>query len=386
MQIPGLAPTQPLSLQAGQPIRPGQWSVGQLLQATVSEPMAAGRLAPHAALLRIANLEVLAQTPIPLQPGTSLSLKVVQNGRQPILQIITPGDPRAEITNAAVRQALPRQGPLAPLLNNLLTVTGQSGNFEGQLPRGSINILQSILAGIPQLNSLRDAAGVQRAVAASGIFLEAKLAGLLDRSSEATASPDLKAGLLKLVSLTQAAASGAHRSPALPGLPAANLTGLQPGEDPARTLARQAEAGLARIALDQLTSIHPESSKAAVWTLDLPFQDGDQAFTARLQIARDQQQSAGSEAAARQWDISLEIDLPELGPMHARLTLQRGLLTTRLWAERGNTLELLRAHSEKLSRRLADSGFSSARVCVYPGQPDSVTAETGLPDLIDVKA
>lgn len=412
MQIPGSVVLQQLASSPTQVIRPGQWTVGQLLQATVTRSGISSGLTPQTAVLRIGGQEMLARTPGDLPLGSRLNLKVLRGGQQPVMQITTATDSQAQVAAAATRLALPQQGSLAPLLRNLFTLVGQNQNLGSQLPAGSLTLAKTILAGLPELAGLRDAAAVQRAVANSGIFLEAKLASLAQRPNGHEISPDLKASLLKLSN--QIRATTPHITASLPGLPEAKasqpatlnaprthsqalpqtnsnansniLIGLRPGEDPSMLLTRQAQAGLARIQLDQLATVTHDNAKGALWTLEIPIREGDQAFIARLNIQREAPHPDQALTETDAWTVGLEFDLPELGPIHARLSLKGRHLDTRLWAERNETLELMQRFSDSLNHRLSKAGFSDASVAVYPGKPESQDLQSPKPELINLKA
>ncbi len=509
MQVPGPVLLQQLNNNPAQVVRPGQWSVGQLLQAVVTGSGSSSGLPAHTAALQIGTQQILAYTPSSLQPGEQLNLRVVRAGQQPVLQVVSSLGPQSQLALDATRQALPRSGPMQPLLNNLFTVAARSEAFGGHLPAGSITLVKSILANLPELSGIRDGAALQRAIAGSGIFLEAKLAALVKRPVAHALGADLKAGLLKLASQTSSAfsapgtssppntgqpqassrsagqpqatssnsagqsqttptrgavlsqaasaqsvvlaqATSPHiagllqttstrftgqpqttpsqssgqplaTSPQSAGQPQATssqsagqpqttssqsagqaqaqasttlpqplsaivLAGLRPGEEPAMVLNRQSEAGLARIQLDQLATVTHENPRGALWALDIPIRDGNQGFIARLRIEQNQHQATPDTVQGSVWSVTLEFDMPELGPIQARLSMAGDNIDTRLWAERAGTMELMQNFTEVLRQRLADAGFAEASVTVFPGKAPVSGTPGQVSDLINLKA
>jgi flagellar hook-length control protein FliK len=228
------------SLATATPTLAGQWQVGQLLQATVTESRV-GKV-----LLAIGNRQISAETSLALEKGQQLTLQVRSLGEQPVLKI-TASAGESPI-NSAIRLLLPKQGPMPPLLTTM-----------GQLARSSnppmpplINeLVRSVVKQMPDLQTAATPQGLKKAISESGVFLERQL---LRQPNQAPRPPfvnsDFKANLLRLVQLVRqwSGSSGRttvnapHSTSAAPatGMPTNTVAGAQPS--PAGSAERAAAA------------------------------------------------------------------------------------------------------------------------------------------------
>jgi len=201
----------------------GQWQVGQLLQATVTEN-GIGKV-----LLDIGNRQVSAETSLPFQKGQQLTLQVRSLGEQPVLRI-TSALNESPVTMAA-RLLLPKQGPMTPLLSSM----GQLARIPHPATPPLINeLVRSVVRQLPDVQTASSAPGLKKAIANSGVYLERQLLqSQSPHSGPVTINTDLKANLLRLVQLVRnwPGSSQASNSPrqATSGTPASTPGGLPAG-------------------------------------------------------------------------------------------------------------------------------------------------------------
>jgi hypothetical protein len=328
------------------------WRVGQVLAATVVSSPQPGR-----AELRIGNLQVAAQTGnLQLTPGQALRLEVASLKEVPVLKLL--GVLQQNPVNQAVRDALPRQQPLAPLLGMLARI-----GAGGQLPPEIARLAQELMARLPTPASVGNPTGLRQALRDSGLFLEAKLArttppqvaaapgGNPAPAKAAELSGDLKANLLRLVqalrnNAANSAPAGARPAGGTPGVPAAATPGtpvlataplpaaalaaarlppgtlldpgapLQRGHPPLPPVAaqfarlqeqamnrgellRQAEGALARVQLNQLSSLPQERAQAAEWLIEMPVRRDGETDVWGLRISRDPERGRRARRGSR---------------------------------------------------------------------------------------
>ncbi|MFC1748952.1 flagellar hook-length control protein FliK [Pseudomonadota bacterium] len=159
------------------PLKNHAWREGQILQAVVVRQLAA-----ELTLLQIGNKQVQAETPRPLPPGTHLKLEVINLGEKPILKVINQQPPNTQLApqkneqtfNQAIKQALPRQSSILPLLANL-SLINLNKNPSPALPSAVQAIAAEILSKLPTRDKIKTADGLKQAIKDSGIFLENKL-------------------------------------------------------------------------------------------------------------------------------------------------------------------------------------------------------------------
>lgn len=407
-----ILPALPASLAsalrlAGNPPAVRAWQVGAVLQAQVVTDTVNNQVT-----LRIGTTTLEAHTQTPLTAGQSLSVEVVKLGEQPLLKILQA--PRPAVTTdpvaAALRAALPKQTALTPLLANLGLIA-QAGAGLPPLPAPVMAAALQIYRALTDSHQAASARGLQQAVRDTGIFLESKLAQLL-RDGSSPLGNDFKAALLRLQAALNAAANtvSAPASPAargaaltlpLPATPDATppmrATPLQTQATVAATLARlpmpaacaelqrQTEGSLARVQLHQLAALPDGAGGQPVWLLELPIRHDAQIDLFHLRIARDGQHRADEPSAAQPWSVNLAFDLPGLGPVQARVSIQGEQVSTRFWAERPGTVQAFNTHFDVLRANLRQAGLGVGEIACHPG-PAPTPPSTLRPPLMDIHA
>lgn len=415
-------PTGPLP-PAGTPTLPARaaaapaWRVGQVLAATVVS-------APRQGLsdLRIGTLLVRAQTgELQLSPGQTLRLEVASLREQPVLRLLNlmAADP----LNTALRTALPRQQPLAPLLASLLRAIGDAPAAARPLAPEIARAAQELFNRLPTAAALGQAGGLREALRNSGLFLESKLAqaaatgaaaaGPVTPSRVPALGTDFKANLIRLIQVLRdntanstppasrggtapvaaplstalaaalantraAATAGLYGDPAMPpqrGQPPqpqsvatslGRLATLEP-----LTLLHQSEGALARIQLNQLASLAGGERPTSVdWLLELPVRrDGDIDLWG-LHIGREPERDAtgGARDDAPGWTVTLAFELPGLGPLQARITVRGERVTAQFFSPVRDIPPRVRAQLPLLDARLRAAGLEVGELGCSEGQ------------------
>jgi hypothetical protein len=216
--------TNPISAPATQALGRGlPWRAGAVLQAVVLDASAAGRVQ-----LQIGSHTVSARTLFALSEGQVLSLRVSHAGELVVLQPPAAAQaqqaaqtPDAQLARQALREALPRQAPLPPLLANLTLIAREPGRF----PQGVVDAANAALATLPDARVLADPDGLAERVERSGLWLEAALSRSGTSSAPMPAAAlagDWKAALLRLAAaLRDLSAQGARAQPGAPAPDAA---------------------------------------------------------------------------------------------------------------------------------------------------------------------
>ncbi|VAX01033.1 hypothetical protein MNBD_GAMMA20-1897, partial [hydrothermal vent metagenome] len=333
--------TAPTNITLPAPTPP--WQVGQILQAR-SLPQPPG----EPPVLHIDGKRLpLNLPPLPLPTGQTLTLQVLNPGQPVALRVLDV----SPVSQQAVRDALPRQLPLSSLLAHLHIIAGATQSRSSKLPTEIQQQVQQILDRLPRRDDVGRTAGLQLALANSGIFLEARLAEALRSNLTFTQTAqqlggDLKGGLLGLLSLllglrvpSGATAVSTRRgqrylADAPPPLPnsqpfaqpripanAASLLNLGLPQQ-LQELLRQVDGSLARIQLSQLAA-NAEDDGRRSWLLDLPLRHGDQFDL--LQIRIDKERGGKGRGADSLWSVTLAVELDGLGEIHIRVTLSGGV-------------------------------------------------------------
>lgn len=272
------------------------WRVGQVLEASVVSATRGGSVT-----LKVGELVLTTKGPLPerLLQGT-LQLQVQSGGPQPTLKVITPASPPVSAAADALRQALPRQLPLPPLLANLAGFAARPSESLAALPRPVIAALEQLMAAIPDTKQLASAKGVASAFQDSGLFLERKLRGGKTSTIDKRLADDFKAALLRTAAAVRTAASAPAPTPG----PAAGKTAMPTagtGLSVAGAAARNPEAPTS--AAQSVASTTPPSLRAgSASVLALPDGASD----------KDGQESSASSLLPRSGAATSSTTLPPL--------------------------------------------------------------------------
>lgn len=394
------------------------WRVGQVLAATVVSNPQAGQ-----SELRIGNLLVKAQTgALNLTAGQTLRLEVASLKELPVLKLLSllQQNPVAQ----ALRNVLPRQQPLSPLFAALarLANTAASGT---PLDPAISRLARELFARLPDATSVSRPASLQQALRDSGTFLESKLAQSVTPQQSVpkgeTLARDFKANLLRLVQVlrenvansapttgrntpaapataqttaaalssqlasTLAATTSARLPPGTFSDPSAPLQrGLPPLPPPLAALAQLAKSGtpltpqellrhvegaLARVQLNQLSSLPLDRQLAPEWLIELPVRRDSETDIWCLRISRDQEQDKKSAPnAAPGWTVMLAFDLPGLGPMQTRVSLSGDRVTAQFFCQTQGVLPVISEHLPLLQARLQQAGLQVNDLSCHHGQ------------------
>ncbi len=330
--------------------------LGQILRGTALSENQQGTVK-----LQIGVARLIAQTQIAVKPGQALTLQVDKTGERPELRLLT-HPTLQQLQTQALKTILPRQQPIPPLLEKLLHLTGGKGNMA--LPGDVKQAIQSLLTRIPSTENPQFKAQLKEALLNSGLFTEARLL------SNSTHSNDLKLNLLRLFRLLQPLLAQQATVPQAGNPPAEPI----PAEGFASNatikflndLLKQLDATLARIQTNQLASLPQDEPARQTWQFELPVLHGDKADLFQILINKDH--STSRDAEEQSWSLTLQVNLPALGPMRVQLTLQGEAISTVIWAELNNTTDLVKAHLSLLQKAYETAGLEVKKLETYQGR------------------
>lgn len=393
-----------------------QFRTGQQLSAALTVPTDTNQTR---ALLELAGNRVNVQLSqaLPSNMGQQLKLEVVTPGAIAALKIL----PTATVSDSAtlsqaIRATLPHQTPLPPLLNNLAIIAkDRAVNIAGNepsatpttiqrtrpfppLPQPLVELIGSVVDKLPRSDAIRTGDGLKQAVAQSGLFLEAKLAQVLQQPITGSTTPpiDFKGGLLSLL-LTLLNFSKnpppTSNTPPMPNTPSHAQTGAQATpnqpmnlQQALTELLRNVEGGLARLQLSQLVTSAPDDDGKRAWVMELPVRTDSHIDVIQLRIEKDKGHRSSKKTAL--WSVTLSLELSGLGPVQARITLVDKTVSTNFWAEHAQTTELIEQHMNLLQHRYREVGLNVGTLQAHHGTaPEPAAPDANLPHiLLDEKA
>jgi hypothetical protein len=352
-----------------------QLQVGQVLPAKVL-----AQLQPNLVRLQVATTELLARTPLQLSTGTHLKLQVLS--KQPIPELRILHEPTAgEQRERAVRTAIARQLPPREIrqatseLRNTATTTR-----EQQAVQRFESIIRDAALKPGQLNARQ----LQRAVAMSGVFHEARMLW-----GQPAQTGDIKTRLLQLLATLTADSSAAGRKPpsappAADGQPAAQ-TRDSAGDSLLNRLIRLAEGSITRIQLQQSAALPIEESPRQAWQIDLPIQVQDATEDVMLRIERDEAEDGSDDGPG--WAVNLAFEFDTIGTLQCRIGLNGDRVATTFWCESAATHARIEQRLPVLQEALEAQGLEVVHLRGVVGEPSDPLIHVPLPDsLLDERA
>lgn len=392
-----------------QPLR-----VGQLLQAVVIKQLASNhvllQLLP--ALNRssssqpAAPLQLQANTTQPLIVGQQLQLEVSKLGDTPLLKVLSQTASPDAVLKQALMQNLPRQTGLTPLLANISWIA-QPQNSTVPLPQAIQVLAKALLDQLPNRGKIASAEGVKQAFKESGLFMESALRQTVQGKTTPAPGGDFKSLLLQLLSSIQKESAQTAASPSLtrpispsisipvPAVPGGRPQPQGPAEATLATLnntlallqelGKQVEGGLARTQLHQLASLSTSDQNPLTWSFELPIRHQERIDLFQCVINEERSEN-NSDEQQRRWNITIALELEPLGPMHVRLQLEDGKISTTFWAERVETTTLIGQHLTELAQRYHEAGIESRELRCFQGQPPEPHRQPLPTIVLDVNA
>ena len=349
-----------------------QLQVGQTLEARVLAQVQTGLLR-----LQLANVELLARSQVMLDPGTRLKLEVMKAQPMPELRILR-GPTAGERQQLLVRSAMARQMPPAEVRN-----AAQGLRAEARNPAQMEGVQQ--LAGILRSSGIRlhelNAAQLKRAMEQSGLFHEARLAGVLP-----TDAADAKTRLLQLLALVRNQGSIPQKGQAgSPGTNGSTATGREAGADSLlNRLTRLIESAVSRIQLQQAAALPVEEGPRQAWQIDLPIQLPDESHEAMLRIEREAGKNGENTAT---WAVNLAFQFDSIGTLQTRIALSGERVSATFWSEHDHTHRRIEQRLPKLQEAFEAQGLEVVHLAGVLGVPAEPLIRVPMPDsLLDERA
>ena len=362
-----------------------------------AEAMAVARAVQAAAPRQTSLTPLFANLPVIVA-----SPAVPKNVQQAASQLLAARTPLAEGLNAAdLRQAFQKSGLFL-----------EASLASGAMPSGTPDLKAALVVFRQVVSNWLGQAATAQTPAATPVGAAASTpeAGLADplipsaarRSGEGAADP---AALLRNAATQTGDAilkgDVVRQSPgALAGVPAragaeppppfrGALPSPQPIASPSlvpdlavanagRQLLDQTEAALSRQTLLQVASLPDRPDQAGGtqnqqprWSFEIPFATPQGTAVAQFEISRDGggNEQAAEEGSSRVWRARFTLDVEPAGPVHALVSLVGDKTAVKIWAERPDTAERLRAGTQMLGHALRQADLVPGDILVGQGRP-----------------
>jgi hypothetical protein len=367
----------------------------------------------------------LVNAPSDLKTGQNLNLEIVKTGSTPEFKIISAVTyiPEAKIAEFT-RQFLPRHEASPVFLNQLIKDLPQLLKNE-YVPQALKDIAVKIIHNLPPKEQLNTSQGLKRAIADSGLFLEAKLpaqAELIEELPQLIKNESVPQSLQRIAAeilqnLTQKEGPGNNYSKPIHGaeLLPSNLNATDDGMDSAgntpkagalgeinliaedfkvnllrfiqalkqeithqgeqpsnqvdlelfKNLHHKTENTVAKLVLDQLMSLPKEDSLKQQWIIDIPFIDRQQAESVRIEMQRDKE--SRQQSGNGDWSVNITITPPGLDTIHCMVSYRNDVINTFFKSRNTQTTELIKHNLDYLKKQLEESGLKTGHMDAHDG-------------------
>lgn len=401
---------------------------GNLLHATVIARDAKGQTT-----LQVNNTVFKTITRLPLDIGQIIEFQVAKVEKDLTSLKILTAPQSSDVITRALRSTLPRAEALPALLSQLGALIYQkpeqilSGtanrvdstinpeNLAKTLPAKILTLTKEIFQALPDRKAISTPEGLQQAINNSGLFMESKLAAILQAPNTLGAQSDIvtgertllasdfKSGLARLFASLITLLQTTTTQPGMQS-PIPNKTSLFEQFDLFKILKhflqlntegtknqqldqssfiravikllQQVESGLARVQLNQVNSLPTEDRPQTSLALELPIRHGEQTEIIELRIQRDSENESGDPDKPDQWSATLLLDLEKLGPIRVRVTVYGKTVSTTFWAEHQPTVALFNQHMDVLRSNLGEAGLNVGNLQCNPGVPPTSPQQT----------
>ncbi|MBI4695412.1 MAG: hypothetical protein HY749_15455 [Gammaproteobacteria bacterium] len=394
------------------------WSIGQIFSATVI-----GRGTENSILLDVGGETIRAQSRQPLNAGQQLTLRVVNTVPSTLLSIVASTTPPQDVISSAMNESLPKQLPM-----NALTAAVSAALTEPKSDPGAstklADLARTMLKELPVSEPVDTPQTLRKAVAQSGLLLEATLAKQVQNGAPQPPTADLKWQLLQLraaiadlasqlpaqTRASETPASAPQASPAVPqsmphqttlaadkpATPDASRpsAAAPPTTDETKPLAHEpllpklgqaVDGALARIETHQLNAANAQMSGQIYAVAEIPVRlANDSLQFVRLEIENEQRKTGASDEPDKVLNVVLEVPVTATQTIAARIRLFDQSVAVTLWSDDAELQQRIQARSVELETNLAAAGFIVGGV--HLGRVTRIEAGSRLPSrLIDAK-
>ncbi|MCK9396971.1 MAG: flagellar hook-length control protein FliK [Methylobacter sp.] len=358
----------------------------------------------------------LANAPSNLKAGQSLNLEIIKTGTAPEFKVIPAATniPEAKIAEF-VKQFLPRHEASPIFLNQLIKDLPQLMKNES-VPQALKDIAAKIIQNLPPKEQLITSQGLKQSIVNSGLFLETKLqsADLIKELPQLIRNESVPQSLQRIAAeilqnLTQKEplldSPGVTASKPVSEAEPASLkdapietpkgaTGLithdfkgnllkfiqalkqeltHQGAQPLnqvdlellKNLQNKTENTVAKIVLDQLTSLPKDDTPKQLWIIDIPFIDKQQAESVRIEVQRDKENK--QQSGNHDWSVNITITPPELGTIHCLVSYRNDVINTYFKSQNNQTTELIKHNLDYLKNQFEESGLKPGHMDAHDG-------------------
>ncbi|TRW96099.1 flagellar hook-length control protein FliK [Candidatus Methylobacter oryzae] len=296
-----------------------------------------------------------------------IAVKIIQN-LPPKEQLITSQGLKQAITNSG----LFLEAKLAPPMSQTELIKELPGLVKNEsVPQSLQRIAAEILQNLTQKQPSPDpgieqpAANSQQPPEPEQASLKSSQANNADNIKDSLPQPstssdsklvadDFKGNLLKFIQALKQEITHQSEQPS-------NQVDL----DLLKNLQNKTENTVAKLVLDQLTSLPKEDAPKQLWVIDIPFIDRQQAESVRIEVQQDKRNK--QQAGNSDWSVNITVTPPGLGTIHCIVSYRNDVINTFFKSQNTKTTELIKHNLDYLKNQLEDSGLKTGHMDAHDG-------------------
>lgn len=310
-----------------------------------------------------------------LKQGQLVKFQVTKTGNQPEFALIknTPFADTKKTISETITQTLPIHAPSSELINqivkNLSTI-----NENESIPDNLKRIARNILKSIPHVQSEKiNPKQLKQFVLNSGLFLETKL-NLSHEKDDLNLQKDFKNQLLQLNHALKQEVEVKNQQKL-----------LSPEVELLKEMQQKTEGSLAKIILNQLSSLPKEEGIKQAWVVDLPFLNKGFSESVKIEVNREQQEN--EENKQENWAVTITITPPELGTIYCKVSCFDKTINTRFWSDTEAVVSKISKNLDYLKTQFEKIGIETGHMSAHMGTPSIIVPQnTSNQNLFDKEA
>ncbi len=300
--------------------------------------------------------------PVDLQrlvKGQQIKLEVVTSSNQPEFKLLSVENNAEQKIRETFKKLLPVQQQPEVLLNQIIKNLKVISKNQ-TIPETLKQLAREILQTLPLSKNLQNPAELKKYIGGSGLFLESKITQLVEKSEE-NIKQDLKNQLLKFNYGLKQAVSLVTSDKNQEQKEIANDLNL------IKDLQQKTESSLAKIILNQLSSLPKDEGIRQVWILDLPFVHKEIADSVSIEINR--QQHNEEDSKPENWSVSITVTPPGMDTIHCNISCFDKTINTRFWSDTEAVVSTINNQLDYLKTQFEKVGIIPGHMSVQTGKP-----------------
>ena len=136
-----------------------------------------------------------------------------------------------------------------------------------------------------------------------------------------------------------------------------------------KEMQQKTESSLAKIILNQLTSLPKDEGPRQAWIIDIPYLNKESADSVRIEIDHEKQNN--NEEKQENWTVSITVTPPNLDTIHCKISCFDKTINTRFWSDTQDVVTKITEHLDYLKLQFEKVGINAGHMTAHTGVPNT---------------